>query len=130
MRADLLVAVPLVLTALGVGIALLAQWALLRPAKPASAVGVITARDYKPASTYVQHPTGLRSGFWRPTRIPLTECHVFRLRVEGLPGEARLALGTQAAQDFEVGQTVRVEYVERGLPLFGKRLLLVDMKPL
>jgi hypothetical protein len=130
MLASWVIVVPLALTALGLAIALLAQWGFLRPGKPGSAVGVITAREFKPASTYVQYPTGLRAGFWAPTRIPLAECYVFRLRVEGLPGEAALALSPSAAQDFEVGQTVRMEYVERGLPLFKKRFLVLDMKPL
>jgi hypothetical protein len=103
-------------------------WVFLRPVPQKTAVGVITEKTYKPAGTYWQQPTGVGRSFWTPTRIPIAECFVFTVRLDGLPVEARVALNTVAARDFEIGQTVSIEYVERGLPLIWKRVYVRDMK--
>ena len=69
---------------------------------------------------------GDRDGFW--TRIPIAECYVFGIRVEGRSAEARIARNTVEAQAFNVGQRVQIEYVEGGLPPIWKRVYLTDMK--
>ena len=100
----------------------------LRPAPVQTALGVIHSKSYKPAAEYWQQPVGNRDGFWTPTRIPIAECYIFGIQVEGQAGEARIARNTVEAQAFNVGQRVQIEYVERGLPLIWKRIYVTDMK--
>ena len=100
----------------------------LRPAPVQTALGVIHSKSYKPAGEYWQQPVGNRDGFWTPTRIPIAECYIFGIQVEGQAGEARIARNTIEAQAFNVGQRVQIEYVERGLPLICKRIYVTDMK--
>ena len=73
-------------------------WVFLRPVPRQTAVGVITGKTFKPASTYWQYPGGERTNFWTPTAIPIAECYVFTIRVEGQPVEAYFALNTTAAK--------------------------------
>lgn len=110
-------------------IAGLLWFAFLRPVPVQTALGVIRSKSYKPAGEYWQQPVGNREGFWTPTRIPIAECYVFGILVEGRPGEARIARNTVEARAFNVGQRVQIEYVERGLPPIWKRIYVSDMKP-
>jgi hypothetical protein len=101
----------------------------LRPAPRVSARGVIAAKTFRPASTYRQQPIGNRGGFWGSTPIPIAEGYVFRIRVEGRAAELRYTLNTQAAAAFAVGQPVRVEYEERGVPRIWGMDLVFRMTP-
>ena len=47
---------------------------------------------------------------------------MFEIQVDGRAGEARAALNTIESRVFNVGQRVRIEYVERGLPPIWKRV--------
>jgi hypothetical protein len=96
----------------------------LRPA-PA----VITAKTNKEPRVTRQQPTGIRTNFWMPTRIPLAECYLFIIRLEAMPVHAIFSLNTTAAEPFNVGQRVAIEYEERGIPLNWKRVYVQDMKP-
>jgi hypothetical protein len=109
-------------------IAGLMWFAFLRLAPAQTALGVIRSKSYKPAGEYWQQPVGNRDGFWTPTRIPIAECYIFGILVEGWPGEARIARNTVEARAYNVGQRVQIEYVERGLPLIWKRIYVTDMK--
>ena len=120
--------VMIVVASLFVLIAGLIWFAFLRPAPEQTALGVIHSKSYKPAGEYWQQPVGNRDGFWTPTRIPIAECYIFGIQVEGQAGEARIARNTIEAQAFNVGQRVQIEYVERGLPLIWKRIYVTDMK--
>jgi hypothetical protein len=102
---------------------------LLRPVEPRKARGVITYKVFKPASQHVQYPAGMRSGFYAPNSVPISECYVMVVRVDGLEAPAGFAMNTVAAQPYEVGQTVTVQYEERGLPLLWKRIYVIDMQP-
>jgi hypothetical protein len=122
---------PTVLLALAVAFALLALliwWVFLRPVPRQTASGVITQKTFKPASTYWQYPGGERTNFWTPTAIPIAECYVFTVRVEGQPVEAYFALNTTAAKSFEVGQGVTISYERRGLPPLWERVYVMDMR--
>jgi hypothetical protein len=100
----------------------------LRPVPTQTAGGVICSKFFKPAGEYLQQSTGSRDGFWTPTRIPIAECYVFGILVDGSPGEARIACNAGDARVFKVGQRVQKEYVERGFPLIWKRIYVTDMK--
>jgi hypothetical protein len=107
---------------------LLIALAFVRPVPRQTAAGIITAKDFKPADTYTHvQMTGRRNGFYSTTTIPIAECYVFTLGVEGWPEDARYALNTIAAKEFQVGQKVNIIYEVRSLPLFWKRVYVVDM---
>lgn len=103
----------------------LAAVATLLGLRPAPAV--ITAKTHKGPSVTWQQPTGIRTNFWMPTRIPLAECYIFTIRLEAMPVEATFSLNTTAAEQFNVGQPVVIEYEERGIPLIWKRVYVQDM---
>jgi hypothetical protein len=102
---------------------------LLRASAAKTTIGIITNKTFKPASTYWQYPSGIRSGFWGPNEIPIAEAVVFKIRVEGLPVELRYPLNTVAARQYDVGQRVQIEYVERAIPLIWRHIYVTDMKP-
>jgi hypothetical protein len=108
----------------------LAIWfVFLRPVPRQIAVGVITAKHYKPAGTYTRSETlGRRSGFYTQTSIPIAAGYVFKVNVETLPFLARVALNVGAAEAFELGQTVRIEYQIRGVPGLWQRAYVLSMQ--
>ena len=126
------VSVPVLLLALSGVFALvsLAIWfVFLRPVPRQTAVGVIVAKKYTPATTYARSEvTGRRSGFYTTTSIPIADCYVFEVQVKGWSQPARVALNTGAAERFDVGQTVRIEYQIRGIPGIWQRAYVWDMQ--
>jgi hypothetical protein len=105
-----------------------AMWlAFLRPVEQKTAQGLITHKIFKPAGQYIQYPVGMRENFYTPSTIPIAECYVFVIHVDGLESDVGYALNTVAAQDFEVGQKVSIQYQERSLPLVWKRVYVTQM---
>jgi len=111
------------------GFALLMWFVFVRPVPSRLAAGIILAKTPRPAGTYVQQPVGNRSGFWTPVRIPIAECHVFEIAVDGFDDHAQLALNDVKSREFEIGQPVTITYTERGLPWLWKRAYVTDMAP-
>jgi hypothetical protein len=109
-------------------IAGLTWFAFLRPVPVQTVVGIIRSKSFKPAGEYWQQPAGNRDSFWTATRIPIAECYIFGIQVDGQVDEARASLNTIESQAFNVGQRVQIEYVERGLPLVWKRVYVTRMK--
>lgn len=109
-------------------IAGLIGFTFLRPVPVLTAVGIIRSKSFKPAGEYWQQQAGSRDGLWTATRIPIAECYIFGIQVDGRAGEAQASLNTVEAQAFNVGQKVQIEYVERGLPLIWKRVYVLRMK--
>ena len=109
-------------------IAGLIWFTFLRPVPVQKAVGIIRSKSFKAAGEYWQQPVGNRDGLWTATRIPIAECYIFGIQVDGRVGEARAPLNTGAAQAFNVGQRVEVEYIERGFPLIWKRVYVTELK--
>ncbi len=107
---------------------ILAVWfVFLRPVPRRTGVGIITAKIFKPAGVYYQFPTGDRTNFFTPTRIPISECYVFTIRVDGQPLPAMFSLNTTAAERFDVGQKVSIAYEVRGVPLIWKVACVLEM---
>jgi hypothetical protein len=101
----------------------------LSPVRTQTAHGVIVSKTFKPAGTYSQYPVGVRPGFRTANEIPIAECYVFEINVDGMPASVHYALNTVASEQFQVGQRVRVEYQQRGIPLLWSRIYILDMKP-
>ena len=111
------------------GLCALGIWfVFLRPVPRQTAAGVITQKTFKPASTHWVQPTGQRTNFWMPVAMPVTECYVFTIRPDGHAVEAIFSLNTTAAEYFQVGQRVSIDYEERGIPPIWKRAYVIDMK--
>ena len=102
---------------------------LLRDSEVKTTIGIITNKTFKSGSIYWQYPSGIRIGFWGPNAIPIAESIVFEIRVTGLPGEVRYPLNTVAARQYDVGQKVQIEYVERAIPLLWRHIYVTDMRP-
>ena len=106
----------------------LAVWyAFLRPVEQKSARGVVTGKRFKPAGEYVQYPGGARDGFYPPNRIPIAECYVLTIHVDELHADLGYAVNTLAAEVYQVGEAVNVQYVERSLPLVWRRIYLTQV---
>ena len=54
---------------------------------------------------------------------------MFSIRLDDRPVEAIFSLNTTAAESFETGQRVSIDFEERGIPLVWKRVYVVEMKP-
>lgn len=107
-----------------------AVWAVfLRPVPRRAASGEIIQKDYKPGGVYWQWPTGDRTNFFTPTRIPIAECNVFVIRMDGQPVPAVFSLNTLASEKFSVGQRVDIIYEVRGIPLVWKVACVLEMRP-
>jgi hypothetical protein len=119
----------LLVAAVGATFALGVWFVFLRPVAQHTAEGVITRKVFKPADTYWQQPTGQRTNFWMPTRIPIAECYVFTIRLDSQPVDAVFSLNTTASEGFAVGRRVSINYEERGLGVFWQRVYVLDMRP-
>ncbi|MEO7985616.1 MAG: hypothetical protein ABI766_03705 [Gemmatimonadales bacterium] len=115
---------PTLIVAGALGFLSLVFWfAYVRPAPTETASGVIIAKTYRPATTYMQsHGTRVS------TRIPISEAYLFAVRIDGFSESAQLSLNTIASAGFEVGQGVRVEFERRGIPPLPRRVRLMDMQ--
>src|SRR5216684_2590349 len=107
--------------------ALLLWFVFLRPVAQKTAQGVITHKILKPAGQYVQYPVGMRSAFFAPSHIPIAECYVFTIQVDDLAADVAVALNTLAAEEYEVGQKVKIQYEERSLPGIWRRVYVTQM---
>jgi len=99
----------------------------LRQVERKSARGTITQKIFKPAGEYVQYPVGMRSAFLAPSRIPIAECYVFVVHADILAADVGVALNTVAAQEYEIGQSVNLQYEERTLPGIWRRVYVIQM---
>ena len=94
-----------------------------------TAPATIVAKTLRPAHSYVQQPVGANRGLLAPTEIAIGDAYVFDLRVDGMAKPVRTTFNAVKSRRFEPGQQVRVTFVRRGVPLFGRRVSVVDMVP-
>jgi hypothetical protein len=99
----------------------------LRPAVTKTAQGRITHKVFKPAGEYVQYPTRAGGTFYAPSVIAIAECYVFVIQMEGSSDSAGYSLNTLASREFEPGQTVKIEYQERGVTGIWRRIYITKM---
>jgi hypothetical protein len=109
--------------------AILIGCAFLKTSPPQTGTGVIRSKTGYGGGTYSQQQVGAQRGFRASTSIPVAPSYTFEVAVEGLPEMARCSLNTVAAEKFEVGQKVRVEYLVRGTKPFWSRVYITNMEP-
>lgn len=103
-------------------------WAVfLRPVPIETFSAVIVSKRLKPAGTYWQSPPGTQRGFRSATPIPIAEAVVFELKTPDFPAPVYVSLNTQAAQAFDVGQTVRFTAQRRVIPFVSERVYVLEM---
>ena len=108
----------------------LALWlTFLRPVQEQSRLGTVLHKAPVAGRKYAQYPVEANRGFRQPHEIALAESFAFELRLDDVPGLVRASFNTIKSQQFEVGQRVRVRYVERSLGPFGRRVTVLDMFP-
>ena len=100
---------------------------LLRPAAAHTALGTITGKKFKPAGTYWQYPVGADRSLRTATEIPIAEACVFEIAADGLQSPLFFSLNVVASRDFNVGQRVRIVYLQRGLPFIWSRIFVEKM---
>ncbi len=99
---------------------------LLRPVPARTATGVIRSKTFAPAGEYVRYESGNR--YAQRTSIPMAEHFVLGIQVPGRSEELRYPVDPRAAATFEIGETVRVQYLERGLRPFWQRAYVTDVQ--
>jgi hypothetical protein len=109
-------------------VAVVLWFVLVRRVPERTASATIVGKTLRGASTYQQQMVGAERGLRAPAEIPLAEADVFELNVEGLPGPVLVSFNTVKGRQFEPGQRVSVRYVQRRLPFFGQRVIIVDMQ--
>lgn len=121
-KFQLIVAPVFLVLALGI------WFVFLRPAPLRTAMGIIRSKTFEPAGSYVQYQPGSRQGFYAPTTIPTSEHFVIGVQVPGQSTELRYAANPAEASALEIGQQVRVEYQERGVPPIWNRVYVIALK--
>lgn len=118
------------ITAVVFGLLFLVLWVVfLRPVNTLTGTGVIASKTFRENATYWQAQPGLSRGMRTPTPIPIAEAYVFDVQLDGGGEPISIALNTQAAQSFNEGDRVRVEYQRRGVPPFWERAYVLSMEP-
>jgi len=121
-KFQLIVAPAFLVLALGI------WFVFLRAAPLRTATGIIRSKTFAPAGEYVQYQPGTRQGFYTPTTIPTSEHFIIGIHVPGQPAELRYAANPTEAAGLRVGQQVRVEYQERGVPPIWNRVYVINLK--
>ena len=109
--------------------AVLIGCAFLKSSPPQTGVGFIRSKTGVGGGTYWQQSGGAQRGFRTATPVSIAPSYVFEIELEGIPARARYSLNPSAAEKFEVGQKVRVEYLVRGTRLLWSRIYLTKMEP-
>ena len=102
----------------------------LRPVPEQSGTGVIEDKVFQAAHTVSRPPSGTRRQDWSSRQMQMPDQYVFSIRLEERTTVASYAIGAAGADHFDIGQTVRVRYQQRGLPPFWTRLYILEMTPL
>jgi hypothetical protein len=100
----------------------------MRTSQSKSGNGIIRSKVGMGGGTYQQQQVGTDRGFRTPNQIAIAPSYTFDVEVEGLAERARCSLNTIAAQKFEVGQKVRVEYIVRGMKPIWSRVYVTSME--
>jgi hypothetical protein len=107
-----------------------AMWfGFVRRTPERTATGIITAKQFKPAGSYTQVPTGTDRAFRTPTNIPIAAAYIFNIQLDTPAETAAVALNEVLSRQFETGQRVRVRYTVKGIGPIGRRLMVLELSP-
>ena len=94
---------------------------MLRPVEKKTAQGTVTRKTHKPEGEYWQYQPGTRAGFHMPTKITIAEGYVLEIECADLPKPIYTVVNTVEARQYEVGDQVSIEWVERSIPGIWKK---------
>jgi hypothetical protein len=101
----------------------------LRSSPVKSARGVIRGKVGMGGGTYSQQQVGAQRGFRTPNTIAIAPSYSFEVEIQGVTEHGRCSLNTVAAEKFEIGQEVEVEYLTRGVKGIWSRVFVTKMGP-
>ena len=111
------------------GAAALIWAAFLRPVPVETATAVIRNKTFKPAGTYWQQQVGAQRGFRTATPISVAESYVLELESAELGLVGFYSIQPAEEANYPVGGTVVMEYQQRGLPMVGRKTVILSARP-
>src|SRR5262245_54463266 len=100
----------------------------MRRSPPQEAFGVIRSKTGYGGGTHLQQQVGTQRGFRTASSIAIAPSYAFEIDIEGLPKPGVCSMAPAAAEKFEVGQRVRVEYVVRGTKTIWSRVFVTNIE--
>lgn len=108
----------------------LAWYFLVRPVPDQTTVATIISRTFQPAEKVEKKIPRTSRSFEEPPReisYSLPDRYLFRLRLDD-GTEAGFTAPAHGLEYFQAGQRVRVVYLARWIPFFGRRVFVKEMK--
>jgi hypothetical protein len=105
---------------------------LVRPVPEKTATGAIAERTFQAAELVERSvPRTTRSLEYTPQEIrySLPDRHIYRVRLDHDGTEVYFTAPATALPPLDVGRAVRLVYVERYIPLLGRRIFVKEMAP-
>lgn len=114
---------------LALGLGAVAFLAFLRPVRSVSGSGTLGKKAFVPSHTIsrYQASSAATRQSWTQEKFTIPDSYVFDIQIDGVAEPIRFSLEKSAGERFQVGQRVRVKYQERGIPLFWKRIMVLEM---
>jgi hypothetical protein len=105
-------------------------YVFVRPVPLKTATGIITDCNFRAAETVQRSiPRTIRSLEYTPQDIHYTvpDRHVYRIRLDGNDTEVYFTAAASNLPPLDVGRAVRLVYIERYIPLIGRRAYVKEM---
>lgn len=112
--------------------AVIAWYFLVRPVPDQTTVATIISRTFQPTEQVEKKIPRTSRSFEEPPReisYSLPDRYLFSLRLDD-GTEAGFTAPALGMENVQAGQRVRVVYLERRIPFFGRRVFVKEMKPL
>ncbi|HWQ33700.1 MAG TPA: hypothetical protein VNQ79_12675 [Blastocatellia bacterium] len=110
--------------------AIAAWYFLVRPVPEQTTVATIISRTFQPAEKVEKKIPRTSRSFEEPPReisYSLPDRYLFRFRMDD-GTEAGFTAPALGMENVQAGQRVRVVYLERRIPFFGRRIFVKEMK--
>lgn len=120
----------LILAALATLFSVMMWYAFVRATPQRVATGMITGKTFQPARAVTHYQGGTRRELWAEDRFTIPESYVFDIRVDGLSAPMRFSATVPVAKRYEIGQNVKVFYIERSIPFLWRRFYVIEMHQL
>ncbi len=103
-------------------------YVFIRPVPLHQASGQVIDMIYKPAGKYWQYqPSGTQRGFNTPTAITTNEGYILTIRIDGVATLGKALVSKLDKDTYRVGDQVKVEYVQRGVPGIWARINIIKV---
>jgi hypothetical protein len=120
----------LVVAVLALAFASVMWLVFVRPAREASAVGIITGKTIQGQRTVTRRQAGARREQWSEQKILVPGGYLLEIELQAPTVEhVQFVAPQNNGERFRVGQQVRVWYVMRGMPGFAKRVFVSRIEP-